>query len=416
MPLSKREFMNKRKYEHLTLKEREKRWQQYRMSSKLSKTTGGKTTSTKIRSVNNRLNLKMTPCAVDYMKALATPFSLSSPACIPDLHAVPSKKVRIKTRGTFSTGTTGDGQCIGLPWCNANNASNVFISTSTYVGGPTVAGSGTAGIDGPYAAKTPYASAEFAATTTGGIRARTVGYGIRIRYIGPEISRSGQIVGFREVDNETTLTYTYDRLRSLTTSKTFGNKRQWVYAMYRPVQPAEYEYTQWPCSPENPGSSVSSSPANVGFVISGTTDSSGNPGPAPFEYETIKFVEYIGNIDNVSHTHVDVVGMSHVRNSLPSKSTTDSLIHTATSVSHQLTKSLSSAAPVIGAGVLGYHLLAKGSSAEVAEAAAADASQAASGGILNTIKHFGSEAFDWLGEEAEAAEGVAEMLAPLALA
>lgn len=413
--ISRQEFFAKPKYASLSNKSKEARWQQHKSAQKLGRATSGRNRSTRIKvagPANKRhLSLAMTPCAVDYMKSLVTPFSLTQPACIPDLHAVPSKKVRVKYRGVFSTGTTGDGQCVALPACTTNQGSIVYITDATYALGPTLQNSLVAGISGPVNPKIPYGSSAFAGTTTGGIRSRLVGFGVRIRYIGPEISRSGQIVGFREPDNSNALGLTYDRVRSLTTSKTFSNKRQWVYATYRPVQPGEYEYSPFPCSPEVPGATVNTSAATLGFTISGTTDSSGNPGPAPFEFETVSFIEYIGNIDNISHTHVDVIGMSHVRNALPGKSVTDNLVHTAGTAVHSLTKSLQNAAPVIGAGVLGYHMLAKGSSAEAAEAAAAEASTAAEGGILSTVKHFGGEAFDWLEGAAPEALEVAEGLA-----
>jgi hypothetical protein len=364
----------------------------------------------------------MTPCAVDYAKALATPFSLSAVACIPDLHAVPSKKLRVKTRGVFSTGTGGHGQLVMNPWCTASDANLLFGTDATSALGPIVAQVGL-GLLFIKPTKMPYATTDFAGNLTGGVRARLVGAGLRIRYIGPEISRSGQIVGFREPDNVTTTGLSFDRIRSLSTSKTFSNKRQWTYCTYRPVQPSEYEYSPYPCTPEAPGKTVGSFDLTQGFVISGTTDSSGNPGPAPFEFEAISFIEFIGNIDNITRTHVDVVGMSHVRNALPSKSVSDSMLHTAKEVAHKLEGSLRSAAPVIGAGVLGYHMLAKGSSAEAAELAAEEASSAASGGFFSTVKHFGSEALDWLGaESAEAVEALgpvgemAEAILPYALA
>lgn len=41
---------------------------------------------------------------------------------------------------------------------------------------------------------------------------------------------------------------------------------------------------------------------------------------SPFEYEIIRYVEYIGTISNISKSHVDLVGMSDIRNSLPEKS------------------------------------------------------------------------------------------------
>ncbi len=367
-----------------------------------------------MRNVGSHLEgyIRLSHCAADYANALIMPFSLHKPACIPDLHAVPSKKIRVVNRGTFSTGTGGYGQIVMIPWCGSNDSSDVIYSLSNFALGETLVKAGV-GIDAnAFNSKLPYPGSAWQGNTTGGIRHRVVGAGLRIRYIGPESARSGQIVGFREPDNYGTDGLSYSRMRQLETSETFRNSENWHYVMYRPANPAEYEFSPNPCASQDVGQTVATSFMSQGFVITGTTDINGNPSPAPFEWETVRFIEYIGNIQSVTRTHVDVQGMSHVRNGLPVKSSTANPLSYVSHAVQGITKSLQEAAPSVGAGALAYHVLSKdptplpttvASEADIAETATP---------LLEYLPQGVSEGAGFLGEFAEGLE----TLAPLAMA
>jgi hypothetical protein len=306
------------------------------------------------------LDLRLSNCAREYLTALEFPFTQKSVACIPDLHSVPSKKVRCKTRFTFSTGTTGDGFVAFNPWCNNNSQPVGGASTAAYaaganIGDPVLPSANVAQI---FQTKIPYpASAFHVADPSSGVQARTVGFGLRVRYIGPEMARSGQIIAIRQPDNETLVARTFVTCRSYETAKTFNNKRQWVYVTYRPVKPNEYEFSA--------DASTPSDSTNFKFplviAITGTTNTSGAPGPAPFEGEVVSYVEYVGNIDAITHSHTDINGMSHIRNALPVKSAHDNPLAHAHKVISSVKSSLMAAAPVIGGGALAAHAMFGGS-------------------------------------------------------
>lgn len=421
--MSKQQFLAKPKYQGLSNKEKEARWRQYKSSIVMGRPTAGRTRSTKIsvrktKSGKDVMRLGLTQCAAHYLTTLVAPFGFHGDACIPDLHAVPSKKVRVKARGTFSTGTTGSGFFVCSPWCNGNVDDTFLYTQSSYTpppGPPAIIPSlpAPAGVESSAFAKLPYSSADFAANTGSlGVRARTVATGIRIRYIGPELARSGQIIGFRHPDNNNVLGLPYNSLRSLETSKTFTNKRQWIYANYVPVRPEEYRYSPNACT----ASDGNNYKWTMGFAIEQTTTSGGQPGPAPFEWEAIKFVEHIGNIDNITRTHTDIQGMSHVRNSLPEKSVHDSLMGVAHHVLSKVGESLKEAAPVVGAGMLAHHMLGGTAEAETAaaEAAASDLPllEYLPQGVSTAVRGALPAIESWVAP----ALGAAEELAPLMLA
>jgi hypothetical protein len=104
----------------------------------------------------------------------------------------------------------------------------------------------------------------------------------------------------------------------------------WVEVHYRPTKPEEYQYSQYAQTAANL-TPAAINDFEMGFSIQGTTALAGGPAPAPFEYEVIVHVEYtVGtnqNIDTVTKTHTDVVGMSELRNALPEKSVTNKPHH-----------------------------------------------------------------------------------------
>lgn len=193
---------------------------------------------------------------------------------------------------------------------------NYALALGTPVGSPVVPPAGTVVLP---MTKLPYTTAQFAASTPNGVSSRVVGCGLRIRYIGSDMARSGQIVGWRHLDNETLVGLNGNDIRANSTAKTYPNDRDWLYVCYRPAKPAEYEFSNYSCvDAEGPGTLYK---YPMGFWVDGTSNTTGGPGPAPFEWEYIQYIEYIGEIDTLTKSHVDVVGMSDIRNSLPEKST-----------------------------------------------------------------------------------------------
>jgi hypothetical protein len=411
--MNREQFYSKKKIEHLSAKEKEKRWKQHRAAKTSARARPGYNRNTKIKvhtvDGKNYGSMRLTHCASEYANCLIMPFTLHKVACIPDLHAVPSKKLRIVLRGTFSTGTGGYGHLLQSPWCGAKDANQVNFTTASYALGETLFNVG-AGMSAQVAGKLPYGVLQWAGNVTGGIKHRLVGSGLRIRYIGPESSRSGQIVAFREPDNDNLDTLTYNRVRELETSATFRNTGEWQYVMYRPAKPSEYEYSPNPCATNDIGLSAVSSYRTQGFTITGTTDINGNPSPAPFEYELVSFFEFIGNVSAVTRTHVDLTGMSHVRNALPVKSVTDAPIQYVKQAARAIGHSLAEAAPAVGAGALGAHLISGGTAtgaATIEEAAETTVP------LLEYLPQGIAEGGGFLAEAAEMAEAILPFAAML---
>ena len=319
MKQTKQEFFTNPKRINLSRREKEQRWEQHLATSRSigPGTRTGYPQSITLTQPAGPL-MQLSPCAIEYLGALVAPFGHKGLACIPDLHAIPSKKIRVKTRGTFSTGTNGFGFVVHSPWCTSNDSDSLaYTDASSAL--TAVIKSGV-GVVNQSEVKQPYPLALFAGLAGAqGVRARVVGSGLRIRYIGPELARSGQIIGIREPDNQTLEGQTATTVKDLTTAKTFNNDREWITVMYRPARPAEYKYSPDHCS----ASDSTNTKWSQGFLITGTTNTSGLPGPAPFEFEVVKYVEYLGNIDNITRSHTDIVAMSDIRNVLPTKSVTD---------------------------------------------------------------------------------------------
>lgn len=248
----------------------------------------------------------LSPCSVHYMQALVAPFGLNSEACIPDLHAVDSKKAKIVTRGTFETSsTTGVGWIIVNPWTADSSGPLGHITTSSYTGtSATVITGGTGTL--PFAgSKFPYPSS---AWTNNVVSHRIVGVGLRVRYSGIELYRGGRGVMLRMPENKDVYNYnSVDNLFSYSQAKTFPVTRDWITVAYKPVAPNEYEYSHIPQAAGDTGARFS-----LAFGVTGTAGPTTNS--ALFEFEVVTFVEYVGEIDSISRSHSDVVGMSEIRN------------------------------------------------------------------------------------------------------
>lgn len=404
--MNKETFISQPKYDNLSHKEKLRRWKQYQASVRSGRMPG-RTRGTTMQMRQTRrgtlLESVLSPCAQEYFAAMTVPFALKQPACVPDLHALPSKKVRVKTRGLFSTGATGHGYCIVNTWANSNNSGAVAYSEAAWnpTLPPALPTSGAAGTFGVSQTKLPYTELQFQANgASPGVQARTVATALRIRYIGSEYTRSGQIVGIRHPDNETLRSLTFDDVKSFSTAKTFSNTKTWHYVMWRPGSPADYHFSPNPS--DNDDGNATSSKLPLGFTVAGTMNSAGNPGPAPFEWELIRYVEYVGNIDNVTKSHVDINGMSHVRNSLPTKSTTNNPRGHFAKAIKTVEDSIGESLPAIGGGALAY------------KAATSAASEG--GGILSTIEGALSSAAETAMSFLPEAGMVFEEAAPLALA
>lgn len=405
--LNKQEFLNRKNRRSLTPKEQANRWRQYQASERGRMTSNGRArniVATPGSSELTALRINFSPCAQHYLKALTNPFALHHPACVPDLHAVPSKKIRVLTRGNFSTGTQGWGYIVANPWGNSNDTSIIGHTLATYSGAQIIQSPATvpAGTAAQLATKMPYAGSSFQINGSDpGVQARTVGFGLRIRYIGPVLAEGGQVISLRHPDNETLVGKTTEQVKNYATTSTFRVNRKWVYVYYRPTRPGEYEYSR----DFNMAVGISEVAWSLGAVITGTTTATGVAGPAPFEFEFIQHVEFLGQIDNITRSHSDVNAMSSIRNALPQQSSwqhkSKHFIETAKSIGKDV---IQNAPAALGGAIAAKALMGTEEAlpAHVAETA----------GFLEDSSLFGGLADATMDFLPEVASG-AEMLAPL---
>lgn len=258
--------------------------------------------------------LGLSHCALNYAHALEAPFHFHGEACIPDLYAVPSKKVRAVMKYEFSTGVNGFGYFTSVMQDKCNNLTPIRWTDATFTGVNTFVITG-AGVNTAQYTKLPYSSTAFAASTSDGIRGRVVALGLRIRDIGPSLYAGGKIIALRHPENRDMSGLTVDDILSYEESRTYPVTKDWTYLNYRPVRPEEYQYS------ENGPTDAGNLFGHMGFFITGTQNASG-VGPRSFEAQVCVFMEYLGKIDNITRTHADVVGMSQIRNAAPVTSST----------------------------------------------------------------------------------------------
>ena len=211
---TKAEFFARPKIRRLPAAEKERRWQQHVMSIRASARVPqrdlarlnrrGYTRGTQLITTGMKAEVHLSPCAKHYLNALTIPFQNKGVACVPDFHAIPSKKIRVKTRGFFSTGLDGNGYIVAAAWCTSNVCPTIISSTATLASSTGVLLRGSVNTATFTINKIPYSNTQFEANGSNpGVQARRVSQCLRIRYLGPKLSQSGQIVGLRHPDNET---------------------------------------------------------------------------------------------------------------------------------------------------------------------------------------------------------------------
>jgi hypothetical protein len=251
------------------------------------------------RSAISRQKMYLSKCSQDYLEVLSNPFGSVGAVCIPDLYDQQSAKYRIVAKGTLVTGTANFGFIQIMPqWCAANNGANVFYSSDETTFITSVTSTSAAGITANSFGSAPYASASIAAATP--IKSRIVGLGVRVRYIGTELTRGGRMVLLRKPYNTTTDGKSTATALSDRTAISLPVNRRWVGVNYLPNDSEDYEY-QFSANFEN----------NPRLAI--LIDS---PSGNQFEYEAIAYIEYVGTVANLSPSHSDVTGMSTIREAI----------------------------------------------------------------------------------------------------
>lgn len=272
--------------------------------------------------------MRMSSCAAHYAAAIGAPFSPQAiGACVPTFPARPSYKVHSRITGTFYVGSNL-GYVAIAPTCT-NNLASIYVTETNFSG--TTLSAGAVGVSAIANSSNAYANGAFipANQQADGMVGRIVSVGLRIRYIGTELERSGLIYGLVHPAHASLHSFTIPQLSSYRETIRRPVTRSWTTIVASAVNFDESVYpdvsdlismTAAPhnqaqleaCFPFSGGSSVTSSNPTLGafimaFMVTGTQ---GNA----YEYELITHQELVGiQVQNaVSPSHSDQVGLSNV--------------------------------------------------------------------------------------------------------
>lgn len=247
----------------------------------------------------------LSPCAIAYAKAKLNPFDCTdneSP-CIPDILDIPSYKFSTLQRVEFSLGTGGMGFCMIAPNVNANDAQAVMVTVPSFTGQTLPNVTGTVGTTSHFDARFPFNSASARQT-------RLVACGARVRYIGTELNKGGQV--YLSVHNGPDSGFgnmASSQIASDPTTVIRPVSRKWTQTAYNPAFPEAFSY-------DASVSSISSSGVGNAKILLMATGEPGNS----YQVEIVRFYESISNgslaVPNVSKSHADPVGLGFVKDFL----------------------------------------------------------------------------------------------------
>lgn len=194
----------------------------------------------KVKSIgnSNTLRPKLSMCAEEYVCALEDPFNCSATACVPTYPSFPSRKMIAFAKGTLTVGTAG----VGFLFSNgtlANDQNAGWYTTSTFAG--TTLSTGAAGVNA-ISLNGDYNNSAYG-STPGFIQSRMVGFGIRVRYTGTELNRSGEIRVLEEPFHLSLSGTSAASFDAYDKSRKFQVNRQWTAVTYHPVFPSDLDYT-----------------------------------------------------------------------------------------------------------------------------------------------------------------------------
>jgi hypothetical protein len=265
----------------------------------------------------------LSPCSSSYLKALIDPFMLEGgTACIPDLADFPSAKRLIISRGTFALGSLGVGFVLVSPYTFVNDAPSICYTTGNIFTGAGVSLSTNPGV-ALAAQNFPFVTADFNPT---GYQGRIVGAGVRIRYLGTELNRSGRCIPVRlnrhgqPLDGATAVDFlAQPEIPSMAVT------RSWKAVTFLPRTSTsslqlvggslssanDYEYSFGDSLDTGVGTHFAG--ADIGFFVDGGIMNNA------FEYEVYGHYEFCAtggglSPDGITPSHSDVPGLTAVRN------------------------------------------------------------------------------------------------------
>lgn len=251
------------------------------------------------RPKQSKPQIHISSCTRDYAMTLANPFDVHGKGltCTP---VIPSLKQNVFIKGTFQTGTaSGFGFLMADPFAAvAGDINSLWTSTAaTAVVVADIADANTQAA----ATNSAYTAAQISGQE-GGIVYRVVSAGIRLRYTGTTLNQGGTIYSLSHPNHSDMNQSDIPEVRALNVSKNHSVDRDWISALWCPVLPNDYGYTN-----AIPG-------INIPFIhlISVPTGTS-----LSFEYEFQVNFELVGApIRGMTPSHADAVGFAATQSAL----------------------------------------------------------------------------------------------------
>lgn len=247
----------------------------------------------------NRAVARLSDPALRWTSALYDPRTCAEEPAVPHGTAL-SQKVKVFSRGSFNTGTTGYGFVAVSPFtaCGSNTnpittstSSSVMTASSTLGSVATVANANT---------NSPYASGNIG-TGASTLQYKLVGAALYVKYAGTELNRGGDMILFEENNHNTAFSYSYTSMLGQDFAKRVpvsGDKWEWV--CYTPNSDTECEF----------GSNV-----NSGFWINPFLAIAVNSAGAsqPFDFEYFAWYEFTGQLARgATSGYSDTIGYNAV--------------------------------------------------------------------------------------------------------
>jgi len=367
-PLTKAQFLSKHKIKYdkagLTVAQRNQRYAQYVSATKgqavkparKQRTRQAKNSyinevfnsgrdevsrdqiSSSMRQLPMNSHVVMSPCAKLYAVGMVNPFSFFDTTnarqnavmgmgdipdglpCVPSFPSLKSRRTKYFGRGTFVAGNLGNGVVAFAPrrlasdysLLNNNQAPLILYNNPSGDPGtlfpPLDTGAGIAAGYVAYNGNSDYTSAELSNIAT---LERLVCAGVRIRYAGPDLSRSGIIHAAYTPSHTSLSNVTLATISQYETYFRLPVSKKWFTLTYTPVLPGEYQY-------------------DVDYIQSGTGEDNilneanshfmgmlmtGVPVGSLFEYEFCHIMEVVGpNIRDLKLADSDIRGLEMVNN------------------------------------------------------------------------------------------------------
>jgi len=243
-------------------------------------------------------------------------------------------------RGRFEVGAAGVGYISMNPYVCWGDTPMLTGTTANYTASiitQSVVNPGTMLTN--FNNNSPYTIAQF--NTFNNCR-RVVGAGLRARYIGPELTRSGRVIEYRHPINGSVFTIgtgqIADYLRNRETEPGPVD-REWHYVVWRPALPADIAYRD----------ASSAFAASLLFAVEGA------PPGAAFEFDAMVHFEIVGELcPTTSASHSDVIGHSVVSGAMelgahqPDLPPKENFLSMAKGISSIASKTVSFLGPMLG--------------------------------------------------------------------